>query len=246
MTALSIRLEGFEGPLELLWHLIERDQLDIHDIPIAHITEQYLQHLQEQEWRDLEAAGEFLVMAAQLLQLKLRVLLPRPDTPTGAGDEVDPRQELVDRLLTYRSYRAAAAALQSMALQRSRQWERPNGLPVVVPVAPLGTDAAGLRDALAGLLARATPLYSTITRDLVSIGTAMRELVSAVFRARRQGRKAVSLSELVGRSGRRQWVISFLALLELVRRGRVLVAQERPLGEIYIRPRQRAEEVPAS
>lgn len=245
MAGLSLRLEGFEGPLEVLWSLIERDQLDIHQIPIAHITDQYLRYLQEREWRDLETAGAFLVVAAQLVQLKLQVLLPRPAAAVEVASEPDPRQELVERLLAYRAFREAAAGLEALARDRSLRCERPPALPAVTPRAPRAGDAGELGRVWAQLLVRAVPRYATIVRELDTIASAMRQLAAAVFRARRQGRAGLFFHELMGPGPRRRWVTGFLALLELVRRGRVRVDQTGPLGEIHIRPRSRTGEVTA-
>jgi len=245
VTGLSLRLEGFEGPLEVLWSLIERDQLDIHQIPIAHITDQYLRYLQEREWRDLEAAGAFLVVAAQLVQLKLQVLLPAPQASVAEESEPDPRRELVERLLAYRAFCSAAAGLGALAGERSLRWERPPGLPEVTPRVPRAGSAEELGRIWSQLLARAAPRYATIVRELETIASAMRQLAAAAFRARRQGRAGIYFHELMGTGPRRRWITGFLALLELVRRGRVRVEQTGPLGEIHIRPRSRTGEVTA-
>jgi segregation and condensation protein A len=245
VAGLSLRLDGFEGPLELLWSLIERDQLDIHQIPIAHITDQYLRYLQAREWRDLETAGAFLVVAAQLVQLKLQVLLPKPEAAVEVESEPDPRQELVERLLAYRAFRSAAHGLEALAQERSLRLERPPALPAVATRAVRAGDAAELGRVWCQLLARAAPKYATIVRELDTIAITMRQLATAVFAARRQGRAGIAFHELMGAGPRRRWVTGFLALLELVRRGRVRADQASPLGEIHIRPRSRSGEVTA-
>src|SRR5438874_13142880 len=114
--AYAIRLPVFEGPLDLLLHLIRQNKLDIYDIPIAVVTEQYLSYLALMESLDLEVAGEFLVMAATLAEIKSRMLLPRPPVvPAQEEDGQDPREALVQRLLEYERFNAAAEQLHALA-----------------------------------------------------------------------------------------------------------------------------------
>lgn len=241
----AVQLEVFAGPLDLLWHLIERDQLDINDIPIAHVTEQYLAVLEARQWLDLELAGDFLVVAAQLLQLKLRALLPRPLSSPDAEPEGDPRQELVDRLLAYRACREAALALRELQTARALCYERPLALPE--PAAPpVSGKASELAQLMQGLRARCAPAFTTISRDLVSVAARMRELLAVLRRKWNRGAGTVCFVDLVAGAPRREWVVSFVALLELARRRRVHVEQSEPLGSIEIhRCRPPAREVSA-
>src|SRR5262245_14366595 len=118
----TFKLPRFEGPLDLLLHLIKRDEVDIHDIPIAHITKQYLQYIELMRMLDLEVAGEFLVMAATLMRIKAKMLLPVP--PSLEEDEIDPRDELVQRLLEYRQFKEAAGTLKDREEKRRLLYER--------------------------------------------------------------------------------------------------------------------------
>src|SRR5881398_2093735 len=126
--AFPVRLEQFEGPLDLLLHLIRKHEVNIHDIPIALITAQYLDAIALLQELDLDVAGEFLVMAATLIHIKSKLLLPRPDTAAGVeGEEEDPRDVLVRRLLEHQKFKAAAVLLHEREQVRAAQWLRPDG-----------------------------------------------------------------------------------------------------------------------
>ena len=127
----QVQLAVFAGPLDLLLHLIERSELDIYDIPIAVIAEQFLAYLQTMELLNLEIAGEFLVMAATLMQIKARMLLPKPitlDTGSDEEEEEDPRRELVDRLLEYRRFKEAAGLLRQREEEQATLYPRQGGI----------------------------------------------------------------------------------------------------------------------
>src|SRR6266853_3504978 len=127
IDALPIHLDNFEGPLDLLIHLIRKNELNIYDIPISLITQQYLDAIQLLQELDLDVAGEFLVMAATLIHIKSKMLLPRPETAAGvAGEDEDPRDALVRRLLEHQKFKAAAGLLHEREELRSAQWQRPD------------------------------------------------------------------------------------------------------------------------
>ena len=126
-STLSVRLENFEGPLDLLLHLIKKSEVNIYDIPIALITAQYLDTIRLMQELDLDVAGEYLVMAATLIHIKSKMLLPRPETAAGVeGDEEDPRDALVRRLLEHQKFKAAAGLLHEREQVRAAQWQRPD------------------------------------------------------------------------------------------------------------------------
>src|SRR5256885_1040189 len=126
--AFPIKLQNFEGPLDLLLHLIRKSEVDIHDIPIAAITQQYLDAIQLLQELNLDIAGEFLVMAATLIHIKSKMLLPRPETAASVqGEEEDPRDALVRRLLEHQKFKAAAGLLHEREQLRAAQWQRPDG-----------------------------------------------------------------------------------------------------------------------
>src|SRR6188508_3174479 len=130
-----IRLLNFEGPLDLLLHLIKKHEVNVYDIPISLITQQYLDYLDLMQELNLDVAGEFLVMAATLIHIKSRELLPRPD-PTQEDPEEDPREALVRRLLEHQRFKAAAELLHERETLRSAQWTRPDG-----PIAEIAGEA---------------------------------------------------------------------------------------------------------
>src|SRR3989449_4024171 len=127
VDAYPVKLEQFEGPLDLLLHLIKKNEVNIYDIPIAMITQQYLETLRLMQDLNLDVAGDFLVMAATLIHIKSKMLLPRPETAAGvAGEEEDPRDALVRRLLEHQKYKAAAGLLHEREQVRAAQWQRPD------------------------------------------------------------------------------------------------------------------------
>src|SRR5438093_7094879 len=127
VDAFAVRLEQFEGPLDLLLHLIKKSELNIHDIPIALITQQYLDTIGLMQELNLDIAGDYLVMAATLIHIKSKMLLPRPETAAGVeGEEEDPRDALVRRLLEHQKFKAAAELLHEREQVRSAQWQRPD------------------------------------------------------------------------------------------------------------------------
>ncbi|HET9371439.1 MAG TPA: segregation/condensation protein A, partial [Vicinamibacterales bacterium] len=127
LEAYPVRLQNFEGPLDLLLHLIKKHEVDIYDIPIALVTQQYLDYLDLMQELNLEVVGEFLVMAATLIHIKSRMLLPRPETAAGTElEEEDPRDALVRRLLEHERFKAAAELLHERETLRGAQWTLPD------------------------------------------------------------------------------------------------------------------------
>ena len=120
----KVKLEVFEGPLDLLLYLIKKEELDIYDIPIAKITDQYLEYLELMKLLDLNIAGEFLVMAATLIHIKSKLLLPPDEVQAEDAEEADPRAELVKRLLEYKKFKEAASELSSMESRQNRPESR--------------------------------------------------------------------------------------------------------------------------
>src|SRR4029077_18194146 len=127
VDALPVHLDNFEGPLDLLIHLIRKNELNIYDIPISLITRQYLDTIQLMQELNLDVAGEYLVMAATLIHIKSKLLLPRPETAAGVeGEDEDPRDALVRRLLEHQKFKAAAELLHEREQLRAAQWQQPD------------------------------------------------------------------------------------------------------------------------
>jgi segregation and condensation protein A len=229
-----VRLKVFEGPLDLLLHLIRKHEVDIYDIPIALVTQQYLDYLDLMQELDLDVAGEFLVMAATLIHIKSRTLLPRPD-PTQEEPEEDPRQELVRRLLEHQKFKAAAELLHEKEIQRGAQWGRPDGrVAEIVGEAPepeIEVDLFSLMAAFRQVLERARHRpHVLLPPEQVSIETRIEQLM-----ARLSETEACGFEELfVDVETRAGMIVTFLALLEMIRLRRVRVFQQGNFGPIRV------------
>ncbi|HWP34418.1 MAG TPA: segregation/condensation protein A, partial [Thermodesulfobacteriota bacterium] len=237
--ALTLRVAGFEGPLDLLLHLIRSQQLDIRDIPIALVTEQYLACLELMRELDLDLAGEWLVMAATLLHIKSKMLLPEEPAAAGEEAEADPREALVQRLLEYERYKQAAAALAGRELLGRDVFTRAEaGAELADPdVAGDGTrplEPVSLFDLLSAfarvLAARPRPAVHEVRVERVTVADKIAELLD-----RLAARASLAFDELVAPAATRlEIVVTFLAVLELVRLRVVRVYQAGPFGPIRL------------
>lgn len=238
----SVKLDAFEGPLDLLLHLIRKNEVDIYDIPISLITRQYLDYLKLMKELNLDLAGDFLVMAATLLQIKSRMLLPLPEPEEGEGEEPeDPRAELVRRLLDYQRYRDAGLELGARELLGREVFARPcrdgcclEGV-VAAEEGPLELDLFELAEAFRGLLAR-MPLaraHEVAAQETLSIVDAINQILTKL-----DGHESVEFSVLFAdeEQTRERMIVTFLALLELCRIKLVKVLQNSRYGPIYLYP----------
>lgn len=228
----QIKLEMFEGPLDLLLHLIREHQLDILDIPIATITDEYLRHLALMQELDLDVAGEFLVMAATLIHIKSRMLLPPDELAEGEEvEENDPRAELVDRLLEYKKFKEAAQTLG--VLEGEQMLLHRRGAPAIdlEVEGPLEVSMYELLRAFRDVLSRAsTPAALEITPEQLSVG---QRIVSLLDRLAAES--PVEFTALfTGSVQRVEIIVTFLALLELLRRRLATARQAEPMGPIMI------------
>jgi segregation and condensation protein A len=227
---LKITLGEFEGPLDLLLYLIRQDQVNIYDIPVARITDEYLRYLNLMQELDLTVAGDFLVMAAQLIELKSRLLLPRD--PSAPEEEIaDPRAELVNRLLEHEKFKAAAQML----------WSRATVEQAVFTRAEIETDtnnpevSVGLFDLLTvfqKILARhKEEVLMEIEREEISMAEMIERLRNMVRSA-----GEVNLMAFFERAqSRRELIVAFLSVLELVRMAEISLVQKETFGEITAR-----------
>lgn len=227
---LKIVMGDFEGPLDLLLHLIRQEQVSIYDIPIARITDEYLRYLQLMQELDMAVAGDFLVMAATLIELKTRMLLPR-DPYASEQEEEDPRKELVDQLLEYQKYKAAAQMLWSRATVERAIFKR----------AELETDknnpevVVGVFDLLKvfqEILARhKDEVLLEIEREEISMAEMLERLRNMVMSA-----GELNLRVFFERArSRRELVLAFLSVLELVRTTEIRLFQKQTFGDIVAR-----------
>ena len=229
----TIKLARFEGPLDLLLHQIKRDEIDIYDIPIAHITQQYLGYLELMRILDLEVAGDFLVMAATLMRIKAKMLLPLPGLGGEDEDEGDPREELVQRLIEYRQFKEAAGTLKERESERRLLHER-GMIPGDDEMGPLPLAPASLFDlidALNRVMSRLPePAVYEVHGEIYDVEDKMALIASL---AAEQGRMTFE-SLLQHCRVRLEMIVTFMALLELIKLGRIAVVQTVGFGEILI------------
>lgn len=242
----AVKLPVFEGPLDLLLHLIEKNELDIYDIPMATVTGQYLDYLATMRQMDLEVTSEFLVMASTLLAIKARMLLPKPKQEDLAEDGPDPRQELVARLLEYKRFKEVAAFLQKCQQEQGRVYTRPNTVELYQdlfrPLTPLqGVSMEALAGALSKVIKRAgiRSIPEEITREELRVPDKMREVLCRLVLYP----KGLPFSKIfaVG-SSRGEIVVTFLAVLELLRLGQVTAEQPGLFEEIILYHRPAGQE----
>lgn len=232
----KVRLEVFEGPLDLLLYLIRKEEVDIADIPIERIAAQYVQYLDLMRMLDLNIAGEFLVMAATLLMIKSRMLLPVEDRPPDQElePEEDPRWDLIRQLVEYKKFKDAAQFLQQLEGERTGVFARGGDAAQLGEVPGANVQDVGLFDLLSALN---TALKRTPREDLREIFserfTVAEKLDFLLDLLRRETR--VSMHRIFGdMRSRHEIVVTFLAMLELIRLKQVAARQARPFDEIMI------------
>lgn len=249
-SPLNFHLEIYEGPLDLLLDLIRRQQLSIQDIPIAKITSQYLEYLQRASELNIELGSEFIYMAATLIQIKSRMLLPRDPELEKIAPEGDPRQELVDRLVEHERFKNAAEMLQQKRMLEEAVWSNPRMKDFANDEDASGDLNVTLYDlvrTLQGILERAKsrPLFE-IGKEDVTVPDMMRYLRSAL-QQELGAEGSVSAGKLFERQrSRRAMICLFLAILEMVRMQAVTLVQHEAFADIGIKRHQRFEEVFAS
>ena len=225
----EIHLDNFDGPLDLLLHLIDKNKMDIYDIPIAVITEQYLQFLDEAREMDLEIASEFLLIAATLLSIKAKMLLPKRRNADGeVVEEEDPRAELVQRLVEYRFYKETAELLQQKEPKEAMYMLKPQDI-----------------DKLTGALDQGNPLEQlelpeekhelVLSKEEYQVEDSMADI-----RNRLQQENSIAFTTLFGHHDSKRKVITvFMALLELCRLGELSFQQQENFGPLWIFPKDK-------
>lgn len=234
-AAYQLDLPTFQGPLDLLLHLIRKHEIDIHDIPILLITEQYNAYLEAMQELDLDIAADYIYMAALLINIKSRMLLPRDESAEGAAGD-DPRRELVDRLLEYQRFKAVAESFAELDVVRMGMWTRPR-------VPPPGTDEPNdvdmtdvglfdLIDAFRTALVRYRqnhPQAIELHRVVHKVSDKMREIYGKL-----QEVAPIRLQWFLEGRDRNELIAVFLGMLELVRLGGIALQQSQNFGEILI------------
>ena len=241
---MTIKLQVFEGPLDLLLHLLEKNKVNIYDIPIVEITKQYLEYIAEMKRQDLNVVSEFLVMAATLIDIKSRMLLPAPETEED--EETDPRAELVQQLLEYKMYKCMAYELRDRQIDAERVLFKVPTIPPEVAdyEEPIDMDAL-VSDVT---LARLNEIFKSIMKKQVDTIDPVRSKFGKIEK------EEVSLTEkmaylenycmlhshfsfrnlLESQSSRMEIIVTFLAVLELMKLGRIFISQEHIFDDIQI------------
>lgn len=242
--ALSVKIESFEGPLDLLLHLIDVNKFNIFDIPIVEITAQYMEYVQTMKTQDLNIMSEFLVMAATLLEIKAKMLLPVE--VNEAGEEIDPREELVQKLLEYKMYKYMSLELRERLSMSGKAMYKPPTIPEEVAAYETPVDLEELVGNLTlmqlnqifrSLMRRQTekidPIrskFGRIEQEEVSLDEKM-----VSVRAYAAENQRFRFSDLMkGQNSRIQMIVTFLAILELMKTGELSVVQEHPFDDMLI------------
>jgi segregation and condensation protein A len=231
----QIHVAEFDGPLDLLLYLIKRDKIDIHDIPIAPITRSYMEYLELMQELDLDVAGEFMVMAATLIHIKSKMLVPVDPTEAQGDDEhEDPRDALVQRLLEFQRYKEAAGILHQQAQIRAATWTRPD------TVLPAFDDAgeemleAGLFDLISAFKELLDRRRTLLAHEVESGGKSIEQRIEELLALLREGESLDFLELFAAQETKADMIVTFLALLELIRLKQVKVYQRGIFGPIRI------------
>lgn len=241
----SVKLDAFEGPLDLLLHLINRYEIDIYDIPMAELTEQYLLYIYAMQELQLDVASEYLVMAATLLEIKSKLLLPKQEEELFDEDlefevDEDPRDELMKRLIEYRKYKEAAEDLKNLEEERGQMFTRaPSDLSEFMvgeeEKVNLDVNIYDMLGAFQKLLRRKKlqkPLQTRITRQEIPIEVRMEQIISELSTLKVNERK--NFLDLFPYEDKEHIVVTFLALLELMKTDNILIEQTQNFSAIFL------------
>jgi segregation and condensation protein A len=239
-----VKVANFEGPLDLLLHLIRKHEVNVYDIPILLITQQYLDYIDMMQEMNLDVAGEFLVMAATLIHIKSRMLLPRPD-PAQEDPEEDPREALVRRLLEHQKFKAAAELLHERETIRSAQWTRPDGPIAKIagesPEPEIDVDLFSLISAFRAVVERAKQrpkIY--LPGEQIPIEDRIEQLLARLSETEACGFDDL-FEDMKSRAG---MIVTFLAILEMIRLKLIRVFQSSAVGGIRVYKRERPADAP--
>lgn len=238
--AINVKLQVFEGPLDLLLHLIEKAEVDIYDIPIAEITDQYLQYINMMEVHDLEISSEFIVMAATLLEIKSKMLLPKPKKEENCEDTIDPREELVQKLIEYKKYKEASLELKDKLCIYEKVFYKPPE-----PIEDYINDVASISNVSLDMLyisfknillkndSKKRNNFREIYREVVTVEDKI-QLINKLLASK----PSFYFDDLfLSSSNKYETIITFLAVLELIKRRSLHIEQERNFARILIRRR---------
>lgn len=227
----KVKLEVFEGPLDLLLYLIKKNEIDIYDIPIADITEQYLEYMELMRMLDLNIAGEFLVMAATLIHIKSKMLLPPEEPEMLPMEEEDPRDELVRRLLEYKKFKEVANVLQDLEGQRKKIFTRDVSSETEPGEIFFEASVFDLITALTKVLKDVPKeVFQEIVKDEFTVEQKLHDLLHLLIKS-----PVLDLLELFKTSKNKlEIIVTFLAVLELIRLKEIIIVQKQHFGDIEI------------
>lgn len=243
--AYHIHIENFEGPFDLLFHLIEKNEVDLYDIPINKITNQYLEYLHQMEQLDLNVASEFIVMAATLLEIKSKMLLPSSefDDINAEMFDQDPRKELVGRLIEYRKYREASEFFSQQEKNHSRKFYRPQEDLMAYFESPsldeinAGLESTLLLDAVKRILGnlnkedlKRKTFFSSLKRDMFSV----EEKIQRIKKILGQQSKCLFIDTFSDQPTKEEVIVTFLAVLELLKAKVLGVKQDKQFSDIIL------------
>src|SRR5437660_4665102 len=246
LEPVPVKLDRFEGPLDLLLHLIKKNEVSIYDIPIALITAQYLAMIELMQELNLDMAGEFLVMAATLIHIKSKMLLPRPETGAGVeGEEEDPRDALMRRLLEHQKFKAAAGLLHEREQLRSAQWGRPDERVAAIAgddyEPEIEVDLFSLLTAFQAVVQRAKLRPKVLLPpEQIPVEVRIDQLLARLSETEACGFEDL-FADVDDRGG---LIVTFLALLEMIRLKLVRVFQSGTFGPIRVYKRARPADAP--
>ncbi|MDA1475017.1 segregation/condensation protein A [Bacillus changyiensis] len=243
MIEYQVKIEAFEGPLDLLLHLINRLEIDIYDIPVAKITEQYLLYVHTMQELELDVASEYLVMAATLLSIKSRMLLPKQEEELFdeefLEEEEDPREELIEKLIEYRKYKKVAQNLKEREEERQKSFAKPPSdlsdyaKEVNLSEQKLSVTVYDMLGAFQKVLSRKKinrPKETRIARQEIPIEERMNQIMTSLTAATER----MNFMELFPNEDKEHLVVTFLAILELMKKQLIVIEQEHNFSDIYI------------
>ena len=241
---LTVKLQVFEGPLDLLLYLLEKNKVNIYDIPIVEITEQYMEYIREMKRQDLEVLSEFLVMAATLVDIKSRMLLP--SNPDSEEEEEDPRAELVQQLLEYKMYKCMAYELRDRQMDAERvlfkeptippevaEYEEPINMEELVSDVTLARLNEIFKSIMKKQVDKIDPIrskFGKIEKEEVSLSDKMAYLENYCLTHSRFSFRSL----LEAQAGKMEIIVTFLAILELMKTGKIFISQEHTFDDILI------------
>ncbi|KUO73674.1 MAG: hypothetical protein APF77_22925 [Clostridia bacterium BRH_c25] len=240
--AINVKLHAFEGPLDLLLHLIEKAEVDIYDIPIAEITDQYLKYISMMEIHDLEVSSEFLVMAATLLEIKSKMLLPKPKKEEDGADAIDPREELIQKLIEYKKYKEASLELKDKLGTFDKVFYKApepieDYINDVTAISNVSLDMLyiSFRNILLKNESKKRTNFSEIYREVITVDDKIK-LINKLLASK----PTFFFDDLfLNCCNRYEIIVTFLAILELLKRRSLFIEQERNFARILIKRRTR-------